>query len=243
MPFCSICGVEYIETAQICTDCQQRLKPIHVSAESGRACVYCKTLNLPEANYCWKCGGSLEEIDFDLVPPGASGNIIECKNCRSKIPLGTDFCIECGYLLDEHRSCINHPGVRSDFLCLVCRQPFCKKCGKFIDGKFICNNDENYNFVGNWVILTSDPQLETLEPARLALEERKIYAVIKDRRDRVQRYLSGQYTLLVPIIQVKKAEKILIEENLLYENVCTSCGHEFNGNPNRCPKCGEEFAF
>ena len=84
---------------------------------------------------------------------------------------------------------------------------------------------------------------ESLNPALKALEEREIVAVIKDQIDSIGYVIHGQNMLLVPIISLKKAEKVLIEEKLLFENVCTDCGHEFNGNPNRCPDCGEEFVF
>ena len=131
----------------------------------------------------------------------------------------------------------------TDFVCLVCQNPLCKKCGKIINGKFICQEDRHYHFVGNWAVVVVDTHREALEPARLALDDREIYAVIKNQMDTAYPVLTGQFLLLVPAVQLKKAETLLIEEKLLYENVCTNCRHEFNGIPNRCPACGEEFAF
>lgn len=240
MPYCPQCGVEYIESTEECSDCQMRIKPL---ATKGDNCIYCKTVNYPEAVYCWKCGVNRQNVDFDKCIADVTGEVLECRQCFANSAPGSEFCSHCGYLFTGARSCTNHPEIMTDHLCLICRRPVCRKCSKMVNEKIICNDDNNYHFVGNWSIVMVEHDRESLNAALKALEERKIVAVIKDQTDTVQSFIPGQYILLVPIISIKEAEKVLIEEKILYENVCTDCGYEFNGNPNRCPECGEEFAF
>ncbi len=243
MPYCTHCGYEYLDTVAVCSDCDRELKEHGNFAESGSPCNSCGSPCGSDDEFCWKCGGSLMQFDCDGNTPVKSRLVHTCENCGAYTAHEKDFCIECGYLRAGSRSCINHPDTMTHFACLVCQKPLCKKCCISKNGQYFCKEDANYPFVGNWVIVKSDPHIEALEPAVQVLDTQEIFAVIKDQMDTVQPYLAGQFVLLVPIIQLKTAEKILIEKSFLYENVCMHCNHEFNGNPNRCPHCGEEFVY
>jgi len=243
VPYCSHCGFEYIDTVTICTDCVRELKTCGSSAESSSPCSSCGTRCDNDDEFCWNCGSSLTQFDFDSNPPVSSHVVHKCENCGNYTSHEKDFCIECGYLRAGSRSCINHPDTMTHFACLVCQKVLCKKCCISKNGKYFCKEDAYYPFVGNWVVVKSDSHVEALGPAVQILDTYEIFTVVKDQMDTVQPYLAGQFALLVPITQLKSAEKVLIEKRILYENVCMHCNHEFNGNPNRCPHCGEEFVF
>ncbi|MFC1553862.1 zinc ribbon domain-containing protein [candidate division KSB1 bacterium] len=243
MPYCSKCGVEYVDSAIKCSDCGIILKPSYNDRSTGKKCLNCGLDNIKDGEFCWSCGQDLEKIDLEKSYLSGSDKVEICGNCNVAIPAGEDFCIECGYILTGQRSCSNHSDKMTDFACMVCGKPFCKKCAKDISGKFICDDDDHYAFVGNWVIIASDTIIESLQPAKLALEDKGIYCVMNDGSVSYRLHHSLGYSLMVPIVQAKEAEKILLEDKLVFENACANCGHEFNGDPGRCPKCGEEFAL
>lgn len=67
-----------------------------------------------------------------------------CRNCENKISDDFDFCPFCGSLFVEGERCKNHPGRDGDGVCLICENVFCKGCGRFVNGKFLCNEHDHY---------------------------------------------------------------------------------------------------
>ncbi|MFC1731988.1 zinc ribbon domain-containing protein [candidate division KSB1 bacterium] len=241
VPYCPKCGVEYVETAIECADCRIPLKQKIYTSEDTVQCAHCRSKNSREANYCTTCGSEMNKFDLESSIFEQGIMAVQCENCNKGIPAGSEYCLECGYFLNDSRSCENHPDLMTDFVCIVCGRPFCENCGKTINDKFVCRDDENYDFVGNWVIAGSDPHMENLEPMVLELENHSIPAVIKKKMDHPYSMQASEYTILIPIIKIRDAEKILSEAGLVYENECGNCRCQFNGSPERCPNCGEEF--
>ncbi len=243
MPYCSECGNEYIDTVASCADCSAALKVRDSSADSAIECNVCGAAAEENDTFCWKCSNNLTRFDFDSKQPIHSNVLTQCESCKDYTSAHYEYCIECGYIRAGMRMCVNHPESMTRYVCLVCKKVLCKRCTVARGGKNFCKDDANYPFVGNWVIVQSDTHIEDLQPALQILESNEIFGVINDQMDRAQPYLAGQYALLVPIIHLRDAENILVREGLIFENMCMHCNHVFNGNPNRCPHCGEEFVF
>jgi len=62
-----------------------------------------------------------------------------CPGCGTAIDRSGGFCPSCGSIDDRPRVCTIHPAVRAEGVCVLCRMPFCKKCGKRSAGVFLCD--------------------------------------------------------------------------------------------------------
>lgn len=252
MPFCSQCGVEYVESAVICSDCGLNLYPDNLNEDNSVSCIECGSANNSDGKYCYSCGSILQEVNLNRLPMTFRGDTIQCDNCDSNIPV-LEFCVECGYLLKGDLSCHNHANNPAKQACLICKRPLCGKCGQNVNGKFICFEDQRYQVEGQWAKILTDDDEKAVNLARETLESLNIYTIIGSKSagsggwslglfsENMYTVNEGSFQLFVPIIQLKDAEKILLKKGLLFENVCDNCGHEFNGDAARCPDCGEEF--
>lgn len=253
MAYCTKCGAEYRESATDCADCTIPLIRSRYKSENSITCFLCGIQNPDDAKYCYDCGGYLQAIDLGSVPLSLQGEKMQCYSCGNDTPLGSEFCIFCGYILTGNQSCNNHPERKTRHVCLVCKKPVCKKCSAKIDERFFCHEHSDYHFVGHWAAVHAADIESELEPVKGALESNKIYVVTGSSGAKhrgaahglfsaaIDPISTGRFNLLVPIVQLQEAENILIESGFVFENVCDSCGHEFNGDPVRCPQCGEEF--
>jgi len=251
--YCPLCGSEYRDSIKFCTDCQQNILPENLSTEEGVSCLNCGSGNYPDARYCWNCGVFLQAVNVSSLPFSFQGEVMQCHACGADTPVGVDFCVACGYMLTGARSCYRHPEQMTRYVCLICRKPLCTRCGRKINGKFICDEDAHYHIAGNWCTLLSDDDESALNPAMEALNEAELYTVVGSQSaggdewamglfsESMRAEREGRFRLLVPLIQVKDAERVLVDAGFLFENVCGNCGHEFNGSSYRCPQCGEEF--
>lgn len=253
MPFCSCCGSEYRDTVTFCPDCSEGLRSENAACDDALMCINCRSLSDPGSSYCWNCGGFLRAIDLNAVPFSFEGEVMECCHCGRSTPLGLHYCIECGYILSQAYPCTNHPDSMTRFVCLICKRPFCRNCARAINGKFVCNEDTHYHMIGNWGVVFSDNREDELAPVQELLVGSGVTAIVASQgeipdkwkmglfMENVQQSAEGRFQLLVPLVQIRDAEKVLIEAEYLYENECDTCGHQFNGDPIRCPNCGEEF--
>ncbi|MFC1562406.1 zinc ribbon domain-containing protein, partial [candidate division KSB1 bacterium] len=229
MSYCPQCGAEYRESAAFCPDCQQTLIPDDLSEIRGQNCLNCSTLNDPDAQYCWKCGGYLQAINLDTIPFSFQGEVMQCYSCGKDTPVGIEYCVQCGYLFTGAQSCHNR------FICLICKKPVCRKCSRRVDGRHFCHEDSDYHIIGNWgIVYTSDFE-DMMTQVRERLEEGQIYAIIGNQGSSTDIWGNGLFTenlkgknegrfqILVPLIQIKDAERLLVEADILHENICFNC--------------------
>jgi len=253
LPFCQRCGAEYRDGVTFCSDCQIELQLGDTNNADNTACLNCGSLNEPGLEYCWNCGSYLQAVNLENIPFAFQGDVMQCWNCGRDTPLGIEYCIQCGYLLSNSSQCFNHPDSKTRFICLVCKKPICRKCSREVNQKLFCHDCADYQFIGNWAVIFSGESEQELLPLQKKLEETGIYALIGNRGTFIKPWIlgmfsqgfenddSGRFKILVPIVQVKDAEQILIELEFVYENICSNCRYQFNGNSVRCPNCGEEF--
>ena len=62
-----------------------------------------------------------------------------CIRCGSPLQEEDDYCPECGTPAADDLVCQVHRGVPADGVCMVCRLPFCRACGAYVEGVFRCN--------------------------------------------------------------------------------------------------------
>ena len=67
-----------------------------------------------------------------------------CSHCDNPVEKSDEFCPECGSLFVRGRHCSNHPQIEAEGACVICRHPYCSRCGKFSMQKFLCNNHGGY---------------------------------------------------------------------------------------------------
>ena len=71
-------------------------------------------------------------------------NNIICSNCKKEIDADSDFCPTCGFILINDVKRTNHTSTGADYVCVICREPFCKKCGAIVSGVFLCTQHDSY---------------------------------------------------------------------------------------------------
>jgi hypothetical protein len=101
-----------------------------------------------------------------------------CPNCECEVQSDDDFCPDCGTLLIEDVKCSVHQDENAEGVCVICREPFCNKCGAFVDDDFFCKNDSRVQFSeGRSNILESDnPQ--QIDIVKNILDEKGLHPLV-----------------------------------------------------------------
>ncbi len=129
---------------------------------------------------------------------------IVCEGCGEEVKDDDASCPHCGALFTDLLVCDRHPEIPASGVCVVCSLPGCDRCGRTVDGRFLCNNHARYGIregmarvvmnIGSLGAQQAADYLEQqgLHPLRLAEEE-----------------------VYVPLPELLQAERILIELGLL----------------------------
>jgi ribosomal protein L40E len=91
--------------------------PTPRSALYGHICLKCQIELPPEAKFCPKCGGPVQDVAPPATPPPAAGTA--CVQCGTAVPPGAAFCPLCGGRVESLAPDTEAPAL-----------PVCKQCGK-----------------------------------------------------------------------------------------------------------------
>jgi len=151
-----------------------------------------------------------------------------CANCENEVLDDLDFCPYCGTLFIEDVKCINHTDKKAKGVCLICEEPYCNDCGKFVAKKFLCSTHAHYEiYEGMAKVFGSNDHVHCNYLANM-LKQETIHALVYMRKtspisvggvDYSLFRASGEYNdhlineikVMVPFHQVLEAEKIINE--------------------------------
>jgi DNA-directed RNA polymerase subunit RPC12/RpoP len=173
-----------------------------------------------------------------------------CPKCNNKLEENDVYCFECGKIFLMNIQCLNHLTTAAQGICVICGKPVCKKCVTEIQGRFLCEEDNDYEIVENYAKIfdTDDPgELEFIKN-RLKKAEIEFIILNKDYNSptipiNLDEMDIGKINIYVPIKLVRKAEKIITgtEDQPSFKYECVNCGVRFNTDEKRCPSCGTDF--
>ena len=67
-----------------------------------------------------------------------------CKWCENEIEESDEFCPNCGTKFKDDAFCTQHHNKKAEGVCIICCEPFCVKCGGWINDIFLCELHANY---------------------------------------------------------------------------------------------------
>ena len=156
---------------------------------------------------------------------------VYCDNCDLEIEEGSDFCPRCGTLLNEGAKCINHPSANADYVCVICCEPFCKKCGAKVSGVFLCAQHDSYEIYEGMARVYGSSDFAQVNYIKSCLEQESLHPFIFSRKASPMHlggtdyslfrasgdfngHIINEIKLMVLCSEVLEAEKIISELEL-----------------------------
>ena len=159
-----------------------------------------------------------------------------CPKCESTIKEDDDFCPECGTILIENLHCKNHIKSEAKGVCIVCCEPYCKKCGFFVnDSIFLCDEHSNYEIYEGMARIFGSSDTNQVEYLKDCLVSEGFHPFIYSRKasplsiggpDYTLFRASGEFDghiinelkLMVPCQEVIESEKV-VQEIIIRDNL------------------------
>ena len=155
-----------------------------------------------------------------------------CNNCELEIEESSDYCPRCGTLFNRKVKCTNHSSFDAEYVCVICIEPFCKKCGYVVSGIFLCSEHEHYEVYEGMVRVYGSSDASQVNYIKGCLEQELLHPFIYSRKASPMHLGGSNYSLfrasgdfdghiineiklMVPGSEVLEAEKIIEELGLL----------------------------
>lgn len=84
-----------------------------------------------------------------------SPEYIQCSRCGDEVTPDSEFCPHCGFLFSKagKQHCDNHPDVKAEGICVICRTLICNECGKAVHGKHFCLDHTAVEVQQDWALV------------------------------------------------------------------------------------------
>jgi hypothetical protein len=156
----------------------------------------------------------------------------ECARCKNVVASDDQFCTHCGNLLIDFVFCNNHIEREAEGVCLICSVPFCKTCGAFLNGIFLCDEHTSYEVIDGMVRIFGVIDTTSAEYAKTCLEQAGYHPIVFSRSSKERggspigytfdtpegdngRYFTNEVKVMVPMGEVMDAENVLRELKIL----------------------------
>lgn len=168
-------------------------------------CPVCRGEYEDGVNVCPDCNEELiEEVD---------GKTVACHRCRNTVDEKDQYCRYCGILFVEGIPCTHHPEEEARGVCVICKKPFCPQCIDTVSEVSFCFEDNQYTFVGHWVVVHESGMEWEAQMVKDYLESNGISCMIEPAMAGSHWIVPGgdplDIRLFVPFEFVMKAETTL----------------------------------
>ena len=127
--------------------------------------------------------------------------------------------------------CTNHPSTDADFVCVICSEPFCKKCGTTVSGILLCVQHDFYENYEGMARIYDSSDVAQINYIKGCLEQESLHPFIYSRKASPMHLGGSDYSLfrasgdfdghiinevklMVPCSEVISAEQIISELGL-----------------------------
>lgn len=121
----------------------------------------------------------------------------KCTQCGSIRQEVEQYCLECGFIFFEGKTCLDHPSVPAEGVCAICAQAYCKDCGLWVNHVFLCDPHSNYEIVEGMAGVCSSENSSELEIAKTVMEQDNLHPDIYSK------------IIFVPCREVLRAEELI----------------------------------
>ena len=252
---CPTCGYQMTGNVQYCGNCGE---DVHNPSEGGY-CAVCQAPIPSNSTSCWYCGWEgvcpvcgLQQYSTDKKCDRCGANVLapgltKTCTCGATNPIDRIRCWSCGGMLTKTDDTLDSDGsdilIPIEGICHFCGNSIyngtCSRCGwvlsKDTSGK-VCARCGKENHLGrtscwNCSSLLAIPEINT-----------KVCPVCGTMNS--EKAIKCECGHLFDSFQVltKECPKCHTN-NLIDDDVCTECGHEFNITYMKCPGCGTECSW
>jgi hypothetical protein len=157
----------------------------------------------------------------------SSGDLV-CSRCEQPVQEGTAFCLHCGTPFSDALRCMEHPHEPAAGVCLACRRPCCRACGKHAGDAFLCTRHASYESYEGMARVFGSTDVLQAEHTSGVLEQAGLHPFVFSRarypRPDVSSFFSfpqvyertiPEQKVLVPFAEIQEAERVLGELGIL----------------------------
>lgn len=91
--------------------------------------------------------------------------------------------------------CTNHPSKDADFVCVICSEPFCKKCGTTVSGIFLCVQHDCYEIYEGIARIYGSSDVAQINYIKGCLEQESLHPFIYSRKASPMHLGGSDYSL------------------------------------------------
>jgi len=155
-----------------------------------------------------------------------------CDFCGNPAREDDDFCPDCGAIFINDVKCLRHSMTGAEGVCVICTEPFCEKCGSFINKLFLCHAHERYEIIQGMARVYGINDTSQAELVTGILKEKGFHPFIYSKKSNPLHMGNADYTLfraagdynghtinelkvMVPCQEVLEAEQVLRDMELI----------------------------
>lgn len=156
-----------------------------------------------------------------------SGDLV-CSRCKQPMQEGAAFCLLCGTPFSDALRCTEHTQEIAAGVCVTCRRPCCRACGKDVRKTFLCNHHASYESYEGMARVFGSTDVLQAQHASGALEQAGLHPFVFSRtrfpRADVSSFFSfpqvyertiPEQKVMVPFAEILEAERVLGELGIL----------------------------
>lgn len=105
-----------------------------------------------------------------------------CDFCGNESTNDSEFCSKCGNIFIDDVQCLNHSDNNAAGVCVICHQPYCKKCGLRVNNVFLSNEHSDYEIYEGMARIFGSPDDAQINFIKSCLEKEGFHPFIYNRK-------------------------------------------------------------
>ncbi|HTP80892.1 MAG TPA: hypothetical protein VMM57_10895 [Bacteroidota bacterium] len=106
----------------------------------------------------------------------------ECTACFGEVTDDSDYCPHCGIIFEQAAAaqCSRHPDSGAVAVCIICRDPLCKKCAHRKRGRYFCVDHRRVAVQQDWAEVLVSTEVLDAELAKSLLESNGFHVLAQN---------------------------------------------------------------
>jgi RNA polymerase subunit RPABC4/transcription elongation factor Spt4 len=108
-------------------------------------------------------------------------DLTDCPHCSEEITEDSDFCPHCGILLTEEKAfCTLHAQDEATGICIICRQPVCRRCAAIVHRRTFCPEHKTIEVQQDWAMIFQSTEIVSAELVKSVLETAEFHVQVQN---------------------------------------------------------------